>query len=66
MQKELLLKQKQQKERGYVNSWMRNIKRELYLVAKQMKRENRDIVGGGCVKDENGKIVKDGSLEKIL
>ena len=22
-----------------------------------MKKKNRDIVGGGCVKDENGKIV---------
>ena len=31
----------------------------LFRVAKQMKRKNRDIVGGGCVKDENGKIVTD-------
>ena len=31
----------------------------LFKVAKQMKRKNWDIVGGGCVKDENGEIVTD-------
>src|SRR5664279_5269080 len=31
----------------------------VFRVAKQIARSNRDVVGGGCVKDENGKIVVD-------
>ena len=31
----------------------------VFRVAKQIVRSNRDVVGGGCVKDENGKIVVD-------
>ena len=45
-----------QKDRRYVNSWTRNVKMELYLVAKQVKKINRDIVGGGCVKDEGKRM----------
>jgi len=29
----------------------------VFRVAKQIARKNRDVVGGGCVKDSNGKIV---------
>ena len=36
----------------------------VFRVAKQMVRSNRDVVGGGCVKDVNGKIVVDDT--KIL
>ena len=36
----------------------------VFRVAKQMVRSNRDVVGGGCVKDVNGKIVVDD--KKIL
>jgi len=29
----------------------------VFRVAKQIVRKNRDVVGGGCVKDTDGKIV---------
>jgi len=29
-------------------------KRQLFRVAKQMSRQYRDVVGGGCVKDQSG------------
>src|SRR5260221_512039 len=32
-------------------------KGHVFRVAKQMVRKNRDVVGGGCVKDRDGKIV---------
>ena len=32
-------------------------KGHVFRVAKQMVRKNRDVVGGGCVKGKDGKIV---------
>jgi hypothetical protein len=31
----------------------------LFRVAKQMVKKNRDVVGGGCVRDVDGTIVAD-------
>lgn len=31
--------------------------RKVFRVAKQIIGKNKDVVGGGCIKDENGKIV---------
>ena len=36
-----------------------NEKGKVLRVAKQMVRNNRDVVGGGCVKDTKGRIVFD-------
>jgi hypothetical protein len=38
-------------------------KGKLFRAVKQMERKNRVVVGGGCLRDEKGKIVTDG--EKI-
>ena len=34
-----------------------NRKRNVFRVAKQLVRKNRDVVGAGCVRDNFGKIV---------
>ena len=34
-------------------------KGELFRVAKQIVRKNKEVVGGGCVKDRKGKLVVD-------
>jgi len=36
----------------------------IFRVAKQIVRNNRDVVGGGCIKDTNGKVVVD--EQKVL
>ena len=36
-----------------------NEKGTIFRVAKQIVRNNRDVVGGGCVKDADGRIVVD-------
>ena len=38
----------------------------VFRLAKQLVSKNRDVVGASCVKDNDGKIVVDGSLESTL
>ena len=40
-------------------------KGHVFRVAKQMLRKNRDVVGGGCVKDKDGKIVVEEEKIKV-
>ena len=38
----------------------------VFRVAKQIVRRNKDVVGGGCVKGADGRIVDNGSVENAL
>ena len=47
---------------GETKKWGESLDREdgkgkVFRVVKQMVRRNRDVVGGGCIKDKQGKIV---------
>ena len=53
--KKAVYKAQEKRGKSLVKCWKTKIRR----VAKQIVRSNRDVVGEGCVKDENGKIVVD-------
>jgi len=41
-----------------------NEKKNIFRVAKQLIRRSRDIVGGACVKDGNGKVIAEDNKVK--
>jgi len=43
-----------------------NEKGNIFRVAKQLIRRNRDIVGGTCVKDGNGKVIGEDDKVKAV
>ena len=45
--------------RSFVRIWREDEKGNVFRVAKQMVRRNRDVVGASCVKGSDGKIVVD-------
>ena len=58
---------------SFVRIWLReDEKGNVFRVAKQMVKRDRDVVGASCVKGSDGKIVVeedikvDGSLESTL
>ncbi len=54
---------KRQRERSFEKCYSDG-KKNVFRMAKQLGKENRDVVGIGCVKDKEGKIVTEAA--KIL
>ena len=40
-------------------------KGKVFRVVKQMVRRNKDVVGGGCIKDKQGKIVVEEEIKEV-